>query len=54
MTAEASFLTQQQPGLFQPNPDIIWSWKKTLSGTPEAWESLTQYQLQPEMWYFTK
>jgi peptide/nickel transport system substrate-binding protein len=54
VTAEASYLTQQQPGLFQPNPDLIQVWKKTLSGTPEAFMSLTQYQLQPEQWYFTK
>jgi peptide/nickel transport system substrate-binding protein len=54
VTAEASYLTQQQPGLFQPNPDIIWAWKKTISGVPESFMSLTQYQLQPEQWYFTK
>jgi peptide/nickel transport system substrate-binding protein len=54
VTAEAAYLTQQQPGLFQPTPDIIWAWKKTISGTPESFESLTQYQLQPEFWYFTK
>jgi peptide/nickel transport system substrate-binding protein len=54
VTAEASYLTQQQPGLFQPNPDIVWAWKKTISGVPESFMSLTQYQLQPEQWYFTK
>jgi peptide/nickel transport system substrate-binding protein len=52
--AEASYLTQQQPGLFEPNPDLIMVWKKTLSGTPESFETLTQYNLNPEMWYFTK
>ena len=29
-------------------------WKKTLSGPPFSFESLTQYQLNPEYWYFTK
>ncbi len=52
--AEASYLTQQQPALFQPNVDLIEVWKKALSGPPPAFESLTQYQLQPEFWYFVK
>jgi peptide/nickel transport system substrate-binding protein len=54
VTQEASFLTAQQPGLFQANPDQIWVWKTTLSGAPASWETLTQYQLNPEFWYFTK
>jgi peptide/nickel transport system substrate-binding protein len=52
--AEASYLTQQQPGLFEPNPDLIMVWKKTLSGPPAAFENLTQYYLTPELWYLTK
>jgi len=51
---EAAYLTQQQPALFQPNVDNIWVWKKTISGQPESFESLTQYQLNPEFWYFKK
>jgi peptide/nickel transport system substrate-binding protein len=55
---EASYLTAQQPGLFQPNPDaggngscvIVWS--KTLSGTPQSFENLTQFNLTPEFWFF--
>jgi len=54
VTAEASYLTTQQPGLFQANPDLVMVWKKTLSGPPAYFESLTQYQLNPEFWYFTK
>jgi peptide/nickel transport system substrate-binding protein len=54
VTAEASFLTTQQPGLFQANPDLVMVWKRTLSGPPAYFESLTQYQLNPEFWYFTK
>ncbi len=52
--AEASYLTEQQPSLFQPNVDNIVAWKKTISGQPQSFESLTQYQLNPEFWYFTK
>ncbi len=50
---EASFLTAQQPTLFQPNPDYIAVWKNIVSGQPAAFESLTQYQLNPEQMYLT-
>jgi peptide/nickel transport system substrate-binding protein len=51
---EASYLTEQQPSLFQPNVDLIECWKKTITGPAFSFESLTQYQLQPEFWYFNK
>jgi len=51
---EAAYLTQQQPGLFQPNQDLVMVWKKTISGQPPSFENLTQYQLTPEFWYFIK
>jgi peptide/nickel transport system substrate-binding protein len=60
VTAEASYLTTQQPGLFQPNPDsafgtsAILVWTKTLSGTPESFEALTQASWNPEYMFFTK
>jgi peptide/nickel transport system substrate-binding protein len=60
VTAEAQYLTQQQPSLFQPNPDggfgtsSIVVWKKTVSGTPQSWESLTQDYWNPEFWFLTK
>jgi peptide/nickel transport system substrate-binding protein len=60
VTAEASYLTTQQPSLFQPNPDntfgtaAILVWQKTVSGTPESFETLTQAQWNPEYWFFTK
>jgi peptide/nickel transport system substrate-binding protein len=51
---EASFLTKNQPVLFQPNVDLIWAWKTGISGTPDSFESLTQYYATPEFWFFTK
>ena len=51
--AEASFLTADQPGLFQPNPDWIAVWKTHLSGPPASFANLTQFYLTPEYWYFT-
>ncbi len=57
---EASYLTAQQPGLFQPNPDAggngscVIVWQKGLSGTPDSFENLTQFLLTPEFWFFTK
>jgi peptide/nickel transport system substrate-binding protein len=51
---EASFLTENQPSLFQPAVDNIVVWKTGISGPPQAFESLTQYQFNPEFWYFTK
>ena len=50
--AEASYLTEDQPGLFQPNPDMIVVWKKGLSGPPASFAALTQGYLNPEYWYF--
>jgi peptide/nickel transport system substrate-binding protein len=52
--AEASYLTQQQPSLFQPNYDTITVWKNNVSGQPAAIEATTQYFLNPELMYLTK
>ncbi len=51
--AEASFLTENQPGLFQPNGDTVVVWKKGISGAPDSFANLTQAELTPEYWYFT-
>ncbi len=51
--AEASFLTANQPGLFQPNPDGIAVWKTNLTGPQASFESLTQYSLNTEFMWFT-
>jgi peptide/nickel transport system substrate-binding protein len=60
VTAEAQYLTAQQPSLFQPNPDggfgtaSIVVWKKTVSGTPNSFEALTQDSWNPEDWFLAK
>jgi peptide/nickel transport system substrate-binding protein len=60
VTNEASYLTKEQPSLFQPNPDnafgtaAIVVWSKTISGNPIAFENITQANLTPEYWYLTK
>jgi peptide/nickel transport system substrate-binding protein len=51
--AEASFLTANQPGLFEPNPDGIVVWKSNISGPVASFSSLTQFALNPEFWWFT-
>jgi peptide/nickel transport system substrate-binding protein len=51
---EAAYLTAQQPGLFQPNPDVVVAWKKDISGPPSSFATMTQFYLMPELWYFTK
>jgi peptide/nickel transport system substrate-binding protein len=51
--AEASYLTEEQPSLFQPNYDWITVWKDNVSGQPAAFEDTTQYYLNPELMYLT-
>jgi hypothetical protein len=58
VTAEASYLTAQQPGLFQPNGD--WAFtsgvlvlSKNVSGNQASLQSMSENQLSPELWYFT-
>jgi peptide/nickel transport system substrate-binding protein len=52
--AEASYLTEQQPSLFQPNADTIIVWKDDVSGQPAAIQAMTQYYLNTELMYLTK
>jgi peptide/nickel transport system substrate-binding protein len=52
--AEASYLTQQQPSLFQPNADSIIVWKTNISGQPAAIQAMTQFYLNTELMYLTK
>ncbi len=54
VSQESGYLTAQQPGLFQALQDNIYVWKKTMSGNPNAYASLTQFQFQIEYMYFKK
>jgi peptide/nickel transport system substrate-binding protein len=52
--AEAEFLTNDQPSMFEPNNDYTWAWKTNVASTiPEAFENLTQYYSTPEYWYLS-
>jgi peptide/nickel transport system substrate-binding protein len=54
LVAEANYLGKNLPAIFQPAPDQIYTWKKTLNGPTNSFASLTQYYLTPEDWYFTQ
>jgi len=60
VTAEAEYLTTEQPNLFQPNQDDalgtagVLVWAKNLSGPPISFEGLTQANFTPEFWFLTK
>jgi peptide/nickel transport system substrate-binding protein len=49
---EASYLTENLPVMWQPDQDLIWAWKTSISGPPATFENLTQYYATPESWYF--
>jgi peptide/nickel transport system substrate-binding protein len=51
--AEASFLTLNQPGLFQPDNDWVSVWKTNLSAPEAIWAATTQYYIDAEYMYFT-
>jgi peptide/nickel transport system substrate-binding protein len=51
---ELSDEVAQQPGLFQPNADLIFAFKNTLHGPANSFADASQYQYSPEYWYFTK
>jgi peptide/nickel transport system substrate-binding protein len=60
VTSELQYLIAQQPALFQPEPDsalgtaAVVVWKKTVSGTPQSFEGLTQTIYNPEFWFLTQ
>ena len=50
--SEASYLAQNIPVLFQPNPDLIIAVKNTIgSSSPNAWLNMTQYTQTPQYWF---
>jgi peptide/nickel transport system substrate-binding protein len=54
LSAEATYLGKDLPGLFFPTPDTLLVWKKTLSGPPASFRLLLNYWYTPELWYLTK
>ncbi|MGD0557884.1 MAG: ABC transporter substrate-binding protein [Streptosporangiaceae bacterium] len=57
--SELSYLTEQQPVLFQQQVDYagtpgLVAVNKAISGPPASFESVTQDMLNPEFWYFKK
>jgi peptide/nickel transport system substrate-binding protein len=51
---EADLIGRTMPGLFQPNPDLIFAFSKKISSIPQALENQTQYTYTPEYWYLIK
>ena len=51
--AEASYLTMQQPGLFQPDVDQVNVWKSSISGPQDAFSTLTADYIYAEEMFFT-
>jgi peptide/nickel transport system substrate-binding protein len=51
--AEASYIAENLPALFQPNSDHVYAWKTNLSGPQASFWELTQFSINPEQWYFT-
>ena len=59
LTSELSYLTAQQPVLFEPAEDYasaggLMAISKQISGDPNSFSAYTQNMLLPEFWYFTK
>jgi peptide/nickel transport system substrate-binding protein len=53
VTAEASYLTEQQPALFTPAPDFIYAVSTKLSATTvDSFSGLTQFHPVPQDWFF--
>lgn len=52
--SEISYITEQQPALFQPNPDEVTAFKNNIGGSQASFADSSQYQYSPEYWYFVK
>jgi len=52
LSAEATLLGKDLPGLYFPTPDTLLVWKKSLSGPPASFRLLLNYWYAPELWYF--
>jgi peptide/nickel transport system substrate-binding protein len=51
---ELALVTAAQPGMFQPNQDLVFAFKSNISGPVASFEEASQYQYAPEQWYFVK
>jgi peptide/nickel transport system substrate-binding protein len=51
---ELALVTAAQPGMFQPNQDLVFAFKSNISGPVSSFEEASQYQYAPEQWYFVK
>ncbi|HKN98989.1 MAG TPA: ABC transporter substrate-binding protein [Pseudonocardiaceae bacterium] len=54
LVKESNFIGKDLPAIFQPEPDRIYIWKKTLQGPADSFANLTQSYLTPEDWWLTK
>ncbi|MFD9679555.1 ABC transporter substrate-binding protein [Rhodococcus sp. NPDC059969] len=55
MVTETTFVGENLPYLFMPNPSTIAVWKSDISGPPTAFANITRYGLgvlDPQLWYF--
>jgi peptide/nickel transport system substrate-binding protein len=51
---EAELVGKTMPGLFQPNPDLIFAFSKKISSLPQYFSNQSQYTQNPEYWYIIK
>ena len=51
---ELQEVAKELPGMFQIEPDNVFAFKNTLSGPSGSFEALSQYQPEPQYWYFKK
>ncbi|HEY1574166.1 MAG TPA: ABC transporter substrate-binding protein [Pseudonocardiaceae bacterium] len=53
LVKESNLIGKDLPGIFEPAPDQIWIWKKTLQGPAKSFSNLTQQYVTPEDWWLT-
>lgn len=51
---EASYLTENLPVFYFPNPDILLAVSKKVGGPAKSWLALTQQAEDPQLWYVAK
>ena len=54
LKAEASYMAENLPGIFEPLNDEIWAWKDNISGPASGFQVLTQFIYNPEELYLVK